>query len=111
MVTPMVGGIKIFHKNPKNYNPVQLLYQMAPGLKFIKKTVRPNSPSIFQTRCDINGLYKTKNLVRIFFLMLIKIILRSYMKFYYIDRNYKCLYYFRLYGQLLKIHYAYLKIK
>lgn len=48
--------MKKFPENPQNYNPVQLLHQMSPGVKFIEKTVSPNNPSVFQAKCDMNGL-------------------------------------------------------
>lgn len=48
--------MKKFPENPENYNPVQLLHQMTPGIKFTEITVSPNNPSIFQVRCEVNGL-------------------------------------------------------
>lgn len=48
--------MKKFPENPDIYNPVQLLHQMTPGLKFIVNTINPNNPPIFQVNCEVNGV-------------------------------------------------------
>lgn len=47
--------MKKFPTNPENYNPVQLLHQMTPGIKFnevIGNTT--NNPIVFETSCELN---------------------------------------------------------
>lgn len=48
--------MKKFPDNPQNYNPVQLLHQMIPGIKFEEKTVSTNNPTVFLVSCVVNGV-------------------------------------------------------
>lgn len=48
--------MKKFPQNPENYNPVQLLHQMAPGIHFIEKTLNHSNPSLFEASCEINKI-------------------------------------------------------
>jgi dsRNA-specific ribonuclease len=53
---PKVGGMKKFPNKPENYNPVQLLYQMTPGIQFTETTIRSNIPSCFEIKCEMDGV-------------------------------------------------------
>lgn len=47
--------MKKFPSNPENFNPVQLLHQMSPGIKFKETTISSIIPSLFEASCDINN--------------------------------------------------------
>ncbi|VVC26497.1 Hypothetical protein CINCED_3A019714 [Cinara cedri] len=51
-----VGGMKKFPTNPENYNPVQLLHQMSPGIKFNEIAIATTSQSRFEASCEMNGV-------------------------------------------------------
>lgn len=48
--------MKKFPNKPENYNPVQLLHQMAPGIRFIETTINSNNPSSFEVKCEMDGV-------------------------------------------------------
>lgn len=48
--------MKKFPENPLDYNPVQLIYQMTPGIKFIERTINVNNPPLFEVMCKLNGV-------------------------------------------------------
>jgi len=43
-----------FPDDPKNCNPVQLIHQMKPGVKFIETVLSLKTPSLFQVNCIID---------------------------------------------------------
>jgi len=52
--------MKKFPENPKNYNPIQLINQMKPGIKYIETIVAAKLPSLFfQVNCVINDILFT----------------------------------------------------
>ncbi|XP_025406213.1 double-stranded RNA-specific editase 1 isoform X2 [Sipha flava] len=53
---PKVGGMKKFPNKPENYNPVQLLHQMSPGIQFTETTINSNNPSCFEVKCKMDGV-------------------------------------------------------
>lgn len=46
--------MKKFPQNPEIYNPVQLLHQMIPGIKFTEKIISTANPSVFEIKCELN---------------------------------------------------------
>lgn len=49
--------MKKFPDNPENYNPVQLLHQMMPGIKFSEVAMEWTSgPQLFKTNCEIKDV-------------------------------------------------------
>lgn len=51
-----MGGMKKFPSNPENYNPVQLIHQMSPGIKFNDVSVSCSSnPALFESTCELNS--------------------------------------------------------
>lgn len=48
--------MKKFPDNPQNYNPVQLLNQMKPGLKFTDKQIPDSNPVQFEMACEIDNI-------------------------------------------------------
>jgi len=45
-----------FPEDPKNCNPVQLINQMKPGVKFIETIISSKTPSVFQVKCEIDNI-------------------------------------------------------
>ncbi|XP_060861004.1 uncharacterized protein LOC132938015 [Metopolophium dirhodum] len=50
------NGMKKFSEDPKKYNPVQLLNQMKPGVKFIETIISSKTPSAYQVKCEIDNI-------------------------------------------------------
>jgi len=48
--------MKKFPEDSKKYNPVQLLNQMKPGVKFIKTIISSKRPLVFQVECEIDNI-------------------------------------------------------
>jgi len=48
--------MKKFPEEPKNYNPVQLLNHMKPGVKFIETIISSKTPSVFRMKCEIDNI-------------------------------------------------------
>jgi len=48
--------MKKFPEDPRNCNPIQLLYQMKPGVKFIETIISSKMPSDFQMNCEIDTI-------------------------------------------------------
>ncbi|CAI6373224.1 unnamed protein product [Macrosiphum euphorbiae] len=49
------GARRKFPEDPKKCNPVQLINQMKPGVKFIE-TIISLTPSVFQVKCEIDNI-------------------------------------------------------
>lgn len=45
-----------FPDNPSKCNPIQLMYQMKPGLQFDDIIFSINTPSFFQSTCKIDNI-------------------------------------------------------
>jgi len=45
-----------FPEDPRNCNPVQLINQMKPGIKFIETTIRLKTPPVFDVQCEIDTI-------------------------------------------------------
>ncbi|XP_060857475.1 uncharacterized protein LOC132935047 [Metopolophium dirhodum] len=54
-----IGAMKKFPEDPKHCNPVQLINQMKPGVKFIETIISLNTPSVFQVKCEIDDILFT----------------------------------------------------
>ncbi|VVC44893.1 Double-stranded RNA-binding domain [Cinara cedri] len=54
-VSTQISAMKKFPANPEKYHPVDLLYQMSPGIKFNEAYVL-NSRLHFEASCEINGV-------------------------------------------------------
>ncbi|CAI6377387.1 unnamed protein product [Macrosiphum euphorbiae] len=52
---PKAGARRKFPEDPKNCNPVQLINQMKPGVKFIE-TIISSTPPVFQVKCEIDNI-------------------------------------------------------
>lgn len=48
--------MKKFPDHPENYNPVQLLHQLTPGILFREKIVTSKNPSVFEVSCEIENI-------------------------------------------------------
>ncbi|XP_015376701.1 PREDICTED: uncharacterized protein LOC107170983 [Diuraphis noxia] len=62
---PKIGAMKKFPDNPSNYNPIQLINHMKPGMKLIEIIHFSKRPSIFRVKYEIDnflffGLGSTK---------------------------------------------------
>ncbi|XP_060858050.1 uncharacterized protein LOC132935493 isoform X2 [Metopolophium dirhodum] len=53
---PKAKPMKKFPEDPKKYNPVQLLNQMKPGVKFIETIINSKRPLVFQVECEIDNI-------------------------------------------------------
>jgi len=45
-----------FPENPQNCNPVQLINQLKPGVKFTEVVLNAKTPSLFQVKCVIDDI-------------------------------------------------------
>jgi len=48
--------MKKFPENPKNCNPIQLINQMKPGVKYIETIISAKFPLLFQVTCVIDDI-------------------------------------------------------
>ncbi|XP_060854227.1 uncharacterized protein LOC132932054 [Rhopalosiphum padi] len=53
---PKTGAMRKFPENPKNCNPIQLINQMKPGVKFVETIISSKTPSLFQVNCVIDDV-------------------------------------------------------
>jgi len=53
---PKTGAMRKFPENPKNCNPIQLINQMKPGVKFVETIISSKTPSLFQVNCIIDDI-------------------------------------------------------
>ncbi|XP_008187398.1 uncharacterized protein LOC100169140 isoform X2 [Acyrthosiphon pisum] len=53
---PKAGAMRKFPEDPKNCNPIQLINQMKPGVKFIETVISSKTPSVFQVKCEIDNI-------------------------------------------------------
>uniref|UniRef100_A0A2S2NGM1 DRBM domain-containing protein n=1 Tax=Schizaphis graminum TaxID=13262 RepID=A0A2S2NGM1_SCHGA len=53
---PKAGAMRKFPENPKNCNPIQLINQMKPGVKFVETIISSKTPSLFQVNCVIEDV-------------------------------------------------------
>ncbi|CAI6354671.1 unnamed protein product [Macrosiphum euphorbiae] len=51
-----IGAMRKFPEDPKNCNPVQIINQMKPGVKFIETIISLNPPSAFRVKCEIDNI-------------------------------------------------------
>ncbi|KAL4089189.1 hypothetical protein QTP88_024251 [Uroleucon formosanum] len=50
------GAMRKFPEDPRNCNPVQLINQMKPGVKFIETIISSKTPSVFEVKCEIDSI-------------------------------------------------------
>ncbi|XP_022172564.1 uncharacterized protein LOC111035307 isoform X2 [Myzus persicae] len=50
------GAMRKFPEDPRNCNPIQLINQMKPGVKFIETIISSKTPSVFQVKCEIDSI-------------------------------------------------------
>ncbi|XP_015380288.1 PREDICTED: uncharacterized protein LOC107174011 isoform X2 [Diuraphis noxia] len=50
------GAMRKFPDDPRNCNPIQLINQMKPGVKFIETIISSKTPSVFQVNCEIDNV-------------------------------------------------------
>jgi len=48
--------MKKFPDDPRKYNPIQLINQMKPGIKFIEIIISSKTPTVFQIKCEIDNI-------------------------------------------------------
>ncbi|KAL5233817.1 hypothetical protein ACI65C_001227 [Semiaphis heraclei] len=53
---PKAGPMRKFPDDPRNCNPIQLINQMKPGVKFIETIISFKTPSVFQVKCEIDNV-------------------------------------------------------
>lgn len=65
-----------FPEDPRNCNPIQLINQMKPGVKFIETIISSKTPSVFQVKCEIDSIPFTgqgniscNNIILLFYLL------------------------------------------
>lgn len=59
--------MKKFPSNPENYNPVQLLHQMMPGIKFSEQDIEyVSGPQLFKVNCEIKDVQFSGNGIILF---------------------------------------------
>jgi len=45
-----------FPENPQNCNPIQLINQLKPGVRFTEVVISAKTPSLFQVKCEIDDI-------------------------------------------------------
>ncbi|CAH1726603.1 uncharacterized protein LOC114121455 [Aphis gossypii] len=53
---PKTGAMRKFPENPQNCNPIQLINQLKPGVKFTEVVISAKTPSLFQVTCVIDDI-------------------------------------------------------